>query len=115
MASASVTAVEGVHGRPAGGPSDRVSHLPLVITIDSKDNSMHADIVMLCCFGCLYCLATWYQSNTAASGYMSLANVAILDKVIVLISQRVKSLFESSINEHALCSQLCLRRLNVPG
>ena len=33
----------------------------------------------------------------------------------VTLSQRVTSLLESSINEHALCSQLHQRRPDVPG
>ena len=56
--------------------------MALVVTIDSKENAMHADgdAVLLRVPNKL--LFTWYQSNTAPTDYVSLVNGAILDKVI---------------------------------
>lgn len=72
-----------VRGR-SGHTSTAGSHLPLVVTIDSKENAMHAnsDVVLLRVPSKL--LFTWYQSNAAVADYVSLMNDAILDKVIQL-------------------------------
>lgn len=82
MASA-LTAIENVFGRP-GRTSTAGGHLPLVVTIDSKENAMHADSDAVLLRVPNKLLFTWYQSNTAAANYVSLINDAILDKVIQL-------------------------------
>ena len=88
--------------------------MALVVTIDSKENAMHAesDAVLLRVSNKL--LFTWYQSNTAPAEYVSLVNGAILDKVIQLKPES-EELAQNSIDEHALCLQLHRRRPDVPG
>ena len=67
-------------GRPRAAGED----LPLVVTIDSKENAMHTESNAVLLRVPNKLLFTWYQSNTAAAKYMSLVNDAILDKVILL-------------------------------
>ena len=58
--------------------------MALVVTIDSKENAVHADSNAVLLRVPNKLLFTWYQSNTAPADYVSLVNVAILDKVIQL-------------------------------
>ena len=58
--------------------------MALVVTIDSKENAVHADSDAVLLWVPNKLLFTWYQSNTAPADYVSLVNVAILDKVIQL-------------------------------
>ena len=67
-------------GRPRAAGED----LPLVVTIDSKENAMHTESNAVLLRVPNKLLFTWYQSNTAAAKYVSLVNNAILDKVIQL-------------------------------
>lgn len=58
--------------------------MALVVTIDSKENAVHADSDAMLVRVPNKLLFTWYQSNTAPADYVSLVNGAILDKVIQL-------------------------------
>ena len=80
--------------------------MALVVTIDSKENAMHADSDAVLLRVPNKLLFTWYQSNTAPTDYVSLVNVAILDKVIQLkpesdelarkFHQRARSVFAAA-------------------
>ena len=58
--------------------------MALVITIASKENTVHADSDAVLLRVPNKLLFGWYQSNTAATWYVSLVNDAILDKLIQL-------------------------------
>ena len=97
-----------VRGRP-GHTSTACSHLPLVVTIDSKENAICMLIVMLCCFECQtnYCLPGIMKSNAAVADYASLMNDAIQWTKLSNLSQRVKASLKSSINEQCMLSVCC--------
>ena len=82
MASTS-TAVEGVPGGP-GCHSAACVHMPLVVTIDSKENVMQSDSDAMLLQVPDQLLFAWYQKNAAASKYVPLINVVVLDNVIHL-------------------------------
>ena len=57
--------------------------MALVVTIDSKENAVHADSDAVLLRVPNKLLFGWYQSNTAAAQYVSLVNASI-DRVIQL-------------------------------
>ena len=78
--------------------------MTLVITIDSKENAVHADSDAVLLWVPNNLLFGWYQSNTAVARYV--VNDAILDKLIQLkpdsdeltkkFHQRARSVFAAA-------------------
>ena len=97
--------------------------MALVITIDSKENAVHADSDAVLLRVPNKLLFTWYQSNTALADYVSLVNVAILDKVIQLkpecevlarkFHQRARSVFAATSKKAGRARISYLRRSSV--
>ena len=86
MASASTSGNDIPRG--PGRPRIVEEHLPLVVTIDSKENVMQnsaggtSDAMSLRIPNRL--LFSWYQDNTGTNKYISLVNAVIVDKVVQL-------------------------------
>ena len=94
--------------------------MALVVTIDSKENAVHADSDAVLLRVPNKLLFTWYQGNTAPADYVSHVNAAVLDKVVQLkpesedlarkFHQRARSVFAAASKKAGRARMAYLKR-----